>query len=384
MGVSRRSRVLAASAAVVGAIVGVVVTRRAVCEEPQEPIVLDYTSSPVCPDRASFEGRIRARTSHALFVSPPAATSGGNTEASPSRAFEVGLRGGARALGRLVIRRAGAVEGTREVEAETCSDVADALALAVSLAIDPAALMAASPAPPSPSASISASVSPSASTSAQPVASASAVQSPPESSAPNSSASPASPAAPEVPLATRPHRSSHSGRPSAWSLGVELAVASGVTADAVTGVSPSLGWRSTTPSLLAPSLRLAFLRTSNESVLSAGSASFTWTVGRADAGVVSWPKGTLGAVGGVRVEAGLVDALGSAIVGAQGSTRGWAALGPFLRGEWDLLSVLFASVDAAAMAHLTRDRFYFKPDATVWRAAWLGVEAGAGVGVRFF
>src|SRR5258706_8835853 len=36
--------------------------------EATEPIHLEYSAADGCPDQASFEGRVRARTAHARFV----------------------------------------------------------------------------------------------------------------------------------------------------------------------------------------------------------------------------------------------------------------------------------------------------------------------------
>jgi hypothetical protein len=94
-----------------------------------ESVRLDLESSPGCPGSERFEALVRARTRRAVFVrSGPGA-----------RSIEVRMHDGPHPSGSLVLRRGETIEGTRSVSAETCADVAEALALVVTLAIDPEA-----------------------------------------------------------------------------------------------------------------------------------------------------------------------------------------------------------------------------------------------------
>jgi hypothetical protein len=184
-------------------------------------------------------------------------------------------------------------------------------------------------------------------------------------------------------------------------VGADVALVTGLTSDAVWGVAPNLGWRSASRSVLAPSIRLAFLRAADTVfVASGGTASFTWTVGQADACIVSWPPGparskradpnenegparSVRLLGGVRFEGGVLEGVGSNIVGATRSTRAWAALGPVARAEWEVLAPLFLAVDGALLFRLNADRFKFLPDATIRQIPVAGAEAEAGLGVHF-
>ena len=342
------ARAVCRSALVVVPGVAVVTASGARADEPlQELVRLEYQSSDGCPDRASFEARVRARTVRVLFV-------GSN---DPTRTFVVGLTYGPPAHGRLTVRHRDVVEGTREVSADACSDVADALALAVALAIDPDSLVAApldvgsptaEPAIPPPAA-------------ASPPLVRSATQGPP---APVVSGR--TPAMSEAP----PGRTS---LPHTLSMGADLAIATGISPVALVGISPRLGWRAQSTSLLAPSASLAFFRSSSGALsVPVGAASFEWTVGQIDGCLVSWRRGPARFLGCARIEAGDLDATGSDGTPPLTRHRAWFAVGPLGRGEWDLLPPLFLAVEAAAMVHATAERFFFLPSVTIYEVPVLG------------
>src|SRR5258708_15601464 len=112
---------------------------RAVAQESAEPIRLVYRASEGCPDEASFVARVRARTARARLA----------WAGESSRTFTVVVEAGPPPSGRVTVDNADQAEGTRRVQADTCSDVADALALVVALATDPRGYAAPAPAPPS-------------------------------------------------------------------------------------------------------------------------------------------------------------------------------------------------------------------------------------------
>jgi len=168
-------------------------------------------------------------------------------------------------------------------------------------------------------------------------------------------------------------------------LGADLAVATGVSPDALFGVSPAVGWRSSSKTLLAPEVRLAFLRAASGTIVaSPGEASFTWTVGRADVCLLSLPPGPARVQACARIEAGALEAAGSHIADAHDRMLGWFAAGPLARAEWDLLAPLFVEAEVAAMVHATTDSFYFVPYTTsFYQVPLLGLDASAGLGVHF-
>ena len=120
-------------------------------DDEGERIRLEYRAAVGCPDQASFEAAARSRKAPLLFV-----------HQGQARTFDVRIEAGPPFTGRLVLRRGDVVEGTREVHAGSCAEVADALSLMVQLAVDPSALLDPSPFPtaPAPAPSDRASTSP--------------------------------------------------------------------------------------------------------------------------------------------------------------------------------------------------------------------------------
>ncbi len=287
------------------------------------------------------------------------------------RTFEVHMEAGPPPSGWVVVRHGDTLDGTRSVMAETCADVAEALALVVTLAVDPTV-------------SISQSGSPMGITTGVPPP---VVQAPPPAAAANSPPSPAVP--PEVPARVvnraKPGSPTAIGRqPHSFWVGAELAIATGVTNAPDAGVSPILGWRGASANFVAPSIQLSLLHlTSEERPATGGAASFSWSVGRLDGCLFSWPRGPARILGCARVEGGVLAAAGASINSPRGTTRAWVATGPLMRGEWAFLSPLFIMADVAASVHLTHDGFYFLPNATIYEVPWLGVEGALGLGAHF-
>jgi hypothetical protein len=350
--------------AALAAGIGVAATAYADDGAEREVVRLVYASGEACPDRAAFEGRVRARTTRASF---------GEAGAS-GRIFEVELAGGPSPHGSFAVWRKGVVQGTRQVSAETCSDVADALALAVALAIDPTTPLAAPPAAPqgaapgTPSAGVPAS--------------------PPASPAPptRAAAFPSRAAPPPSLAAERP--SSRSGSlPHTVFFAADLAAATGIAPGTLVAFSPRLGWRLPGSSIVAPSFDVSFARASTGTLsVPEGEASFAWTVGRADACILGWPPASAARLAAcARLEGGQLRAagLGSQVTDPQAHDRPWLAAGPLLRAEWALLRPLFLTADAASMVHVTDDRFYFVQQTTVRAVPLLGLEASLGLGVHF-
>jgi hypothetical protein len=356
----RRAAVLFVTAALIAQ------ASASIADEEAEPIQLEYSAPPGCPDRAAFEAHVRVLTAKARFeVSRPGV-----------RTFDVRIEAGAPLRGTMVVVRGDVVEGRRVVQADRCSDVDDALTLMVALAIDPQASLtpvsAGSAAQPS---SIASAPSAAESASAAPVPQPVPPRPPPPPT--RQSAAVAQDDSGTSPLPAR--------QPETLSIGVDLAVASGVAPGVLVGASPSVEWRSGARSLVAPALQLAFVRTSSGTLdAGGGAASFTWTVGRLDGCGLDWPPlASLHLLTCARVEAGAIDAVGSGIVGAHGSTRGWFAAGPLMRVEWAFLPPMYLDLDVAPMFRVTADRFYFRPDSTIYEVPYAGLDASIGIGVHF-
>lgn len=337
----------------------------AVAQEEAEPIRLVYRASEACPDEGSFVARIRARTARARLA----------WAGEAARTFTVVTEAGPPPSGHVIVTGGDRPEGTRWVQGDTCSDVVDALALVVALAIDP---RASSPAE------------------ARPLTAASM----PASSAPPSLALPDSP--PDVPSASpaprAPVRTSRADdtapegsvseptlKSGAFSAGADFAVATGVAPNALLGAAPYVGWRAKSARVLDPSIRLAFMRAGSGNVVvpSGGSATFTWTVGRIDACPVAWPRGVLRTTACVRVEAGALEAAGADIVAARTRLRPWVAAGPVARAEWSFVWAVFLDAEIGALFRVTDDRFVFLPSTLVYEVPLVGVSVGLGLGAHF-
>jgi hypothetical protein len=344
----------------------VVAVRTAAGEEGREAVRLEYTSAPGCPDRARFEALVVGRTARAAFVSSDA-----------TRTFEVSLHAGDRPGGRLTVRRGSAIEGSRDVSADSCADVANALALVAALAIDPALLVSPDVAAAAGNAALAGSAAPVQSSAPAPVAS--APPSPPPPPPPPPSAEP--PLLPARPV----ERQSPSGPlPLAFFGGVQLVVAVGITPATLVGAAPMLGGRSERQSLFAPSVVVSFVHaTTGALAVQGGEASFEWNAGRVDGCALSWPRGALRLTGCLTLEAGDLLASGTQVAHPQSSIRGWFSFGPLIKAEWHVLPPLFLGAEAAAMVHPVADHFIFLPDVTVYDVPYVAFEGGAMLGVHF-
>jgi hypothetical protein len=311
-----------------------------------EPIRLVYHAPPGCPDEAAFVARVRARTARARLA----------WAGETARTFTVALENGrqpfgqvaaapvGRAAGRVVVQSGDHSEATRQVQADTCSDVADALALMVALAIDPSA------------------------------------------SAPTVAATPeAPPAAPPPSALPAP---SPAPRPTDGGVfgGVDLALAGDVVPQLLMAGSPYVGWRSPAERLWSPAFRVAFVRAETGTLpLAGGSATFTWTVGRLDGCPIAWPRRPVRVSACVRVEAGTLQAAGVDVPAPQTALQAWVSAGPLARAEWSFLPPVFVDVEAGALVRLTQDRFLLHPSMTpAFEVAPVGATAGVGVGALFF
>jgi hypothetical protein len=186
-----------------GPLVGL---RIAPADEAEEPVRLFYQAANGCPDESSFVARIRARSPRARVAWPGEA----------AREFTITLDDAPRASGSVTVKAVDRTEGGRRVEARTCAEVADALALVIALAIDPHASTGSEPPRMPP----------------QPV-------SPPPSPTADTFAALANPAPPTASDA----RTVNGGARGELAVGADLTVAEGVAPRALVGGSPYLSWR---------------------------------------------------------------------------------------------------------------------------------------------
>jgi len=321
---------------------------------------LDYRAPSGCPDAESFERSVTARSDRVRFV-----TQG---ETRSVTVWMVAANGSA--TGSIVWQTGALVEARREMRAGNCSELAEALAFALSLAVAPGSN-------PGKAHSIDASSPPAA-----------IDPSPPEPAPHDGARAAVSP----LPSESSARRREPIGPPLAWrtmyrwDAGVSAEIASGVSPVVLVGASPHVGWGLHARGVLAFELRGAWLRAASGSIETpAGAASFTWTVGRLDAcGTVEATRRPHPLSGRLcaRAEGGALDVRISAPGGID-RTRGWFAAGAVLGASWEVLSPLRLEIDGAAMVRATADRFYVLPDVTAYTVPYLGLEASAGLGAHF-
>jgi len=257
-------------------------------------------------------------------------------------------------------------EGARRLQADTCDEVADALALMVVLAIDPGALSAPEASPAAPAA-IDAGA-PALVDGAAPIEAASSLEAgvpldgsaAPDAAAVASSPVPPPPAIPPAPADSARSRvrvarftssaAVISRSPPAYPLGA-------LHRRALPGLAPTEG------SLLGASVRVAFLRVGTGSVaLVDGGADFTWTVGRVDGCALLWPSSL--APPRRRARAWRPASSRSSARASRRPERGTApgsAAGPLARLEWSFFGPLVLDVGAGPSFHISAEQFYFRP-----------------------
>jgi hypothetical protein len=316
-------------------------------QEGQEPIRVEYQGAPGCPDEPTFFSQVLARTPRARRAADPA----------PARTFVVSLTRGAEAsFGRLFIRGTDGSESERDVAGDTCEEVVSALSLITALAVDPRASL-------------------------QPLAPAVA---PTPAVDPTPAAAPAPVPAPLPPPASGPAPDPAPAHPWHFALAFEASVAAGVTPRVLFATPLSvqaMGPEGRTPS---PTFRVGFERASSGSVDVGGpTATFTWTLGIAEACPHRWRFGKVAVEPCARVEAGVLEGIGANIAPARDSTRTWFALGATGRAEWAFLPPMFLDLEAGLSFPLVRTTYFFEPNTTVYQSPTVGGIVSAGLGVRF-
>jgi hypothetical protein len=324
----------------------------------------------------------------------------------------VELVAGAHPAGSVTVMNGPHSGGTRRLDADTCDDVADALALMVALALDPHALRAASPAPALLDAGAASTSTPDlnaapASDSSRHVLSASAPgsldssvvdASAPDGSAldaslPDSSAASSPPLPPPILLEgpAPPDIVSRDAPPPPpprhFFSGADFALATDVTPHPLFSVAPYVGYRSTRPALFglfAPSVRLSFARAVTGAIAAGqGAADFTWTVGRLDGCAILSPDQALRIGACVRVEAGVLEVSGQQVFPVQTQRSAWLAPGVLARLEWSFFGPFFVDASGGSSFRIFLNRFVFLPDTSVYEVPPVGFFAEAGFGVHF-
>ena len=339
-----RSRILRVFVLGAGVLAGALGSGAAALAEPdrEEPIRLTYQATSRCPDEADFVARIRARTTGARLAWP----------GEDARTFDVTMDAGPPATGSVTVVKADRSAGARRVQADTCADVADALALVIALSIDPGATPAPA-APPPAAAALPGAIEPPPSL---PVHAADEVQ----------------------------ETHSPAGSRGDVFAGADLAVTFGAAPSALVGGSPYVGWRANAAGVVDPSVRLALVRGASDThPAPTGSADFIWTAARLDACPAEWAHGLVRLTTCARLEAGALAVAAGGVGAPETRVRPWFALGLLARAEWSFLRPMFLDAEIGALVRATNDRFYFLPDTTVYQVPAIGASGGVGLGVHF-
>jgi hypothetical protein len=301
-------------------------------EHETSPVDFDisYSAPAGCPDQHEFEEAVRKRTAG---FSP-------TDSASIPKKLDVRLRTTATgARGHLVIVDRSGASSVRDIEAATCAEASDGLALVVSLLFDPASERKAPP-----------------------------IETP----------APAKPA-PLPPRRPEPRRHPHlalstsfiaaSGEAPRVAPGGELSGALELEGGPSFRFLTRLGVRLTLPTTI-----------SNDE----GTATFKWWAAFVALcpGLASNGEAVLYAICAT-VEQGLVNAAGTDTRNPRTSSTSWTGLGPGLVFAWAVLPPLYVLATVDGIFPLGRDRFVIGSE-QIHEVPSVAIRAGAGLGVRIW
>jgi hypothetical protein len=299
---------------------------------PSLPPNLDiqYAAPPECPDRGAFEASIRRRIGHA--AKPPEGS------ADPKR-FDVRLELTARGVrGRLAVPDGTGGTTVREIEAATCAEAVDGLALIVALLFDP-----------------------------------------------ESAKSPTEAAPPEVPVKRAPPPATNEPKRSRHvALATSFIVASGHAPKALPGGELAVALETPLFAQLLLIVRAGVRLTVPDTVASnEGLATFKWWAGVVTlCPALAFGDQSFAQALCVTVEQGVLSATGSETRNPRSSGRSWTALGPGVAFRWAMLPPLYALVAAEALFPLNRDRFVLGSE-QIHEVPPVAFRGEVGLGVRF-
>lgn len=316
-----------------------------------------FEAPPDCGSQSEFEARVRGRT-RTRTLEPTAAT-----DSRPSR-FEVSLRRDEeRVLGSLTIYETSGDANTREIEAASCSEAIDGLALIAALTLDPTSNLKAEPTEPA---------EPTPPTSGEPT------QPPPTTDERAETRPSTPPELDEQPSERRPIRAALDGS-------VSVLATTGVSPESGLGLEPALGLFTDalvrSGSLLRVGGRIV---RSHDVALAEGDATLEWRALMAQLCPALLPlHESLWITGCVAAEVGELAGQGRDTQNPRTRTSTWGALGPALLARWEVLSPLFVQVGGEALFPLNRDRFLLA-DATVYEIPPVSARGQGGLGVTFW
>ncbi len=312
------------------------------------PPSVSYEAPPDCGSQSEFEARVRGRT-RSRTLEPTA-------EARPTR-FEVSIRRDQeRVFGTLTIHEASGDAKIREIEAASCSEAINGLALIAALTLDPSSTLKTEPEP--------------------------APESPPEP--PPAPVRPSPPApAPRPEVDHEPAKS----KSSVFRMDGSMSAlgASGVATENRAGLEGAFGFFSTAVVSSGSLVRFGVRTVQSDDVSTTqGDATLEWRALVLELCPALLPLGdTLWLSLCAASEFGELEGQGHNTDNERSETAPWIALGPKLLARWEVLSPLFLQVGGEAQFPLNRDRFLLA-DVEVYEIPAVTWRAQAGVGVRFW
>jgi hypothetical protein len=276
----------------------------------------------------------------------------GSGTASP-RSLHVEIEQGAGEYrGRLTVRDRDDSEATREVRAERCEEVVDALVFLSALSVDLLQAQAADER-------------------ARAATAAKAAEQP-------------TPTPVEAPRETaRPRPSERRLR---WTAGVQAEGASFVGPGVQLGAGLFAEAGIFGAGVLSPAVRLtgSWIESQSISVQSGGAATLSLMTGRVDACPVRLPgRGNLWVAPCVALEVGAVRGEGEDVANAHSGTRLWVAADALARLTWDVVGPLAAELQAGVTVPFVRHEFTFVPNVAIYQPPAAGAFGGIGAGVHF-
>lgn len=303
---------------------------------------LVYEAPSSCPDAKAFATEIAARTTHA------------NDDPRTLHVRIAEESGGF--VGHLHLESDGTPSSPRAVEAASCAEVVDALALVAALAVEAHAKEQAAASEPEPA----------------------------KPAEPPLVVAPAKPDTrePRDADATSHARGPRETRLRAGAQAAEAALSGGVFS---VRAFADVTFRDRAK-LVAPSVRLAFSRSADADrvVPPAGRATLTWTEGSIEGCPLRVALG-----GGVSLRPctelilGVLEGSGSGVSSARDRSRPWAELDVHGRVGWDVLDWLAIEAEGGPTVPLVREQFVFNPGVGVYQAPIIALFGRAGVAVRF-
>lgn len=308
---------------------GLALSAHAAAAEPQ-PYRIEYTAPDGCSSRETFVRELTERT--------PLVREASDGEAAAS--YVVVLeRHPTNLTGELVLRELDGRETRRALRGKTCDEVVSALAFIAAILVDPTALSRTRTEAPRPA--------------------------PPASAPPRPDE--------RAPSRTGTFR---------FSAGAGASLETAVSPDPAFGPYAELSVERGTHAARGLSAGVAFHRIASGPYRTrAGSATFTWTAGRAWLCPLSLPaSGVFSFAPCGEVESGTLVADGDETVNEKTVVRPWLAFGPLARLELRPTSFLSLTLDGMAVfTPLSHPTFYFAPNIEVFSVPMVGFASRAGI-----